>query len=211
MWRLLLLIAPLVLAVRALITGKVEHKVTVTLTALLLVLLTVPGILGRNAAVLAVAGALAASAVGDWLLSTKGEKPGRFVPGIQAFLVAHVGYIIYSGLSGGRPEWITLAAAAAAYLLYFFAVLTKRVRPLGLAASALAYLLVSCVALSMAVALPSTPAIRALFISGVALILFSDTVISFVEFLGWKRWSPLILPTYYLAQLSLVASVMLLA
>ena len=40
-----------------------------------------------------------------------------------------------------------------------------------------------------------------LFITGIGLIVFSDTLISFGEFLRWKRGNWLILPTYYLAQL----------
>jgi hypothetical protein len=47
-----------------------------------------------------------------------------------------------------------------------------------------------------------------LFVVGIALTLLSDTFISFNEFLGHRRFNSLVLPTYYLARISITVSVL---
>ena len=49
---------------------------------------------------------------------------------------------------------------------------------------------------------------NAFYLTGISLILLSDTIISFHEFMRYKELSFLILPTYYLAQISITISVM---
>ena len=44
-------------------------------------------------------------------------------------------------------------------------------------------------------------ALKWAYLAGIALIVFSDTLISFKEFLRYRRFDFLILPTYYLAHL----------
>ena len=48
-----------------------------------------------------------------------------------------------------------------------------------------------------------------LFAGGIGLLLFSDTLISLREFWNWSRGSAWILPTYYLSQLLVTATVWL--
>ena len=208
MWKLILLAAPAALGLWAILSERVEQKVAATLTSCLLVLFTTPDLWGARSGALAVAGALAVSAVGDWLLATKGQNANRFVAGIGAFLLAHVGYLVYA-LRLGRPQWVALAAALVPFLAYYVVVLRPRVRPAPLAAATLVYLVTSCFTVAAAAGLGLGPAPRILFLAGILWLVASDTVISLVEFVGWKRWERVILPTYYVSQLCIVASVML--
>ena len=70
------------------------------------------------------------------------------------------------------------------------------------------YLLVSCTSLAATLGqhLPGLP--KAWYVVGIALILLSDTFISFNESLGYRRFNWLVLPTSYLAQISVTVSVL---
>jgi hypothetical protein len=71
----------------------------------------------------------------------------------------------------------------------------------------LLYLLISCVTLAAALGRRAPPRSWWLYAAGIALIVLSDTLIAFAEFLGQHRGDSLILPTYYLAHLCVTASV----
>jgi len=208
MARLLLLAAPALIAALALKTGTVPLKTGVALTNALILLFALRGILGRYLPALAVVAALSVSAVGDYFLSTKGTSVTRFVIGIGAFLLAHLGYLVFALLEG-RLTPLALGVLLAVYLPYFLFGLRRAIRDPALSAAALVYLLASCVTFAAAFGIRLDPAPKAFFVAGVALIVVSDTIISFKEFLGWKRVEWLILPTYYLAHISIVLSLLL--
>ena len=45
------------------------------------------------------------------------------------------------------------------------------------------------------------------YVFGIFLILFSDTIIAYKEFVGYNELNYLILPTYYLAHIAIVFSI----
>ena len=98
-------------------------------------------------------------------------------------------------------DWRVLGILLGLYLLYYVFCLRPAIKSLELALAVLFYLLISCVAFSAAWGMRMRPLLKWPFIAGIGLIVFSDTLISFNEFLRWKQWNWLILPTYYLAQL----------
>lgn len=73
-------------------------------------------------------------------------------------------------------------------------------------AGVLAYLVVSCASLAAATGLRNPPEERLWFQTGIALIVFSDTIIGLSEFGNVKALSWLILPTYYLALVCITLS-----
>jgi len=72
----------------------------------------------------------------------------------------------------------------------------------------LVYLIVSCLVLAASAGKPGAPGFRTLLVSGIALIVLSDTAISLFEFRSVDAAEPVILPTYYLAHLSITAGLM---
>ena len=72
--------------------------------------------------------------------------------------------------------------------------------------AALIYLLISCFSLGAAVGIDAKPLVRWSYVFGIVLILFSDTIISLKEFVGHNELNGLILPTYYLAHISITFS-----
>jgi len=201
---LALLAIPLALAVAALLSGSVLLKVAEPVACALLLL--VPVFLGRAGTTgLWVAAAFMASAAGDYLLATKGTRAGRFAWGIGAFLAAHAGYLVFSLLEGSM-KWLSLTMLLAIFLPYYFGTLRRSIDSRLLSGASLVYLVLSCVTLAAALGTRLAPPSSALFAAGIALILVSDLIISFVEFLRWKEVGWLILPTYYLAHLAIVLS-----
>ena len=69
--------------------------------------------------------------------------------------------------------------------------------------SALIYLLVSCLSVGAAVGIKADPVVKWAYAFGIFLILFSDTIISLKEFVGYNVLNFMILPTYYLAHISI--------
>jgi len=208
MWRLGLLAVPALFAALAIRTEAVPLKVGAAAANCLIVLLALPGIFGARLAALAVAAALAVSALGDYFLATKGSKDSRFVLGISAFLLAHVGFLVFALLEGGM-SWIALAILLAVYLPYYLLCLRPAIPSPALSLASLAYLIASCLTFAAAFGLRLAPAPRWLFVGGIALLVVSDTIISLKEFLGWKQVEWLILPTYYLSHLSVVLALLL--
>jgi len=203
MWIFALLLIPTALAALALRTGRLPLKVGVPGTCALILLFAIRD----RAMVMPVVAAFVFSMIGDAFLSTKGDSENRFVLGIAGFFVAHLGYLSFALLHGTLSGWI-LALLLAGYLAYYVLKLKPAIDAPLLSAAALLYLLISCLALAAAAGLTLPPAVKALYVAGIALIVISDTFISFDEFLNDKTFSPWILPTYYLAQLCITAALL---
>ena len=75
-------------------------------------------------------------------------------------------------------------------------------------AAVLVYLLISCFSLGAAVGIRAGRWIRWPYVLGIFLILFSDTIISFREFVGYRELDFLILPTYYAAHIIITFSLL---
>lgn len=196
-----------VAAVLALRTGALGWKLAVPAGGVLALVASTRGAPAARREVAPVLIAFGFAAVGDAFLSLRSGRVSWFIAGIAAYLASHLGYLAYA-VPRGRVHRLTLVLLLAAFLAYVGLTLGRRVpHPLLLSAVVL-YGVISCVSLAAAVGLRQPPWSRALFIGGIGLIFFSDTLISFNEFLQYRAWNRWILPTYYLALLALTASVL---
>jgi uncharacterized membrane protein YhhN len=144
--------------------------------------------------------AFAWSMIGDYFLSSRGGRELYFVYGIGAFFVAHLGYLGFA-LKNGRLSWLALALLLLGYLPFFAFYLHPAIQNPVVRIAALAYLLISCVSMAAAFGLRWRWPGKILYGAGIGLVLFSDTLIAFSEFLHERGGNRLILPTYYLAHL----------
>ncbi len=116
---------------------------------------------------------LVASLVGDVLLL----PPGRFVPGLLAFLAAHLAYLVAFLQLQGEVPWLVVGIAAATVLVLTVGrVLVRAAARVGLAGPVAAYLVAITL---MAVAATRTGEVVA--IAGAWLFVASDAM------LGWGR------------------------
>jgi uncharacterized membrane protein YhhN len=116
---------------------------------------------------------LVASLAGDVLLL----PPGRFVPGLLAFLAAHLAYLVAFLLLPGEVPWLVIGIVAAAALVATVGrALVRAASRVGLAGPVAAYLVAITL---MAVAATRTGEVTA--IAGAWLFVASDAM------LGWGR------------------------
>jgi hypothetical protein len=151
--------------------------------------------------------AFAFAMVGDAFLSSRADRVSGFVAGIAAYLVSHLGYLAYA-LPRGRLHPPTLLLTLAAFLAYVVLKLGRHVPDTALRGAVVAYGLVSCMSLAAAFGLRQPPLAKCLFVGGIGLLVFSDTLISINEFLRYRAWNGWILPTYYLALMGIAGSVL---
>ena len=150
-------------------------------------------------------GAFLFSIIGDWFLSNMNGDSLMFVKGIALFFLAHVGYLLYA-LFNGRIKGMFTVILLAAYLVFFFLVLYPTFTDVPLMIASLVYLLISCFSLGAAMGMKGDPTARRSFIFGIVLIIFSDTIIAFKEFVDYHTFDFLITPTYYLAHIFITFS-----
>lgn len=155
-----------------------------------------------------VVAAFIASAGGDYFLSNKRGNEGFFLVGIALYLVAHAGYLAAAWRNGG-VNVVVLAVSLAVFFAYYAALLRPAIEGAALQAAVLGYLTLSCLVLAVAAGIGWPVSIKVFFVAGIALIVLSDLVISFSEFLGVHALDFLILPAYYLAHLSITAALIL--
>ncbi len=154
-----------------------------------------------------IAGAFAFSILGDWFLTHMQGDSSMFIKGIGLFFLAHVGYLTYA-LINGKMNWRFTSLLLAGFLTFFFLTLEPEISDKALMIAALIYLLVSCFSMGAAIGSQNIPIVKWTYLLGILLILLSDTIISFKEFVGYHAFDFLILPTYYLAHISITFSVM---
>ncbi|RIV69547.1 lysoplasmalogenase [Flagellimonas aequoris] len=147
------------------------------------------------------------SIIGDWLLSNMNGDSMMFVKGIALFFLAHVGYLAYA-LMNGRIKWAFTGVVLAAYLIFFFVMLYPTFTDMVLMVASLIYLLISCFSLGASVGMGANGVVKWSYIFGIIMILFSDTIISFKEFMDYHTFDFLITPTYYLAHICITFSLM---
>ena len=145
--------------------------------------------------------ALLISIAGDWFMSHIGGVPVRFIYGVGLFFVAHVCFLCFC-LKNGRINKYLLLFVLALFLTFFFtALLPALLSHAALFVAVLCYLLISCLSLSAAAGLRLSSLTRWLFSFGIALLLFSDTLIALGSFAGYPQLRFLILPTYFLSHI----------
>lgn len=116
---------------------------------------------------------LLSSLAGDVLLL----PPGRFVPGLVAFLLGHVAYLVAFVMLPGDIPWLVAGLVAAAVLIATVGrVLVRAARRIGLGGPVAMYLVAIC-AMAMAATRTGEPAA----IAGAWLFVASDAM------LGWGR------------------------
>ncbi|BDW92306.1 hypothetical protein MACH07_11380 [Flagellimonas marinaquae] len=150
-------------------------------------------------------GAFLFSIIGDWFLSHMNGDSTMFVKGIALFFLAHLGYLLYA-LRNGRIRGMFTAIVLTIYLAFFFLVLYPTFTDVTLMIASLVYLLISCFSLGAAMGIKGDLAAKRSFIFGIVLIIFSDTIIAFKEFVGYHSFDFLITPTYYLAHIFITFS-----
>lgn len=200
-----LLIIPAIFAVLALACSKFIFQAGVAGSGILILIALYRKQLQAKWDVWAVVGALLFSIAGDWFLSNRHGDNRMFIAGIALFFIAHAGYLTFA-LMNGRINWLNTLLILAVFLGFFFVVLFPGIRGNTMITAVLFYLLISCISLGAATGISSKSWFKSLYVFGIAMVLFSDTIISLREFAGYKDLNFLILPTYYLAQISIVAS-----
>lgn len=195
-----LLLVPAGLGVLASWRGPIPAKLGVPLSCVLILgAVCRPGFRERRD-VWGLMAALVFSAAGDWFLSNRAGRETYFLAGIGLFFCAHLGYI-GCALAHGRFHRVVLGALLVAYVPYYLLWLHPVMRSSVLALAVVMYTLVSCLALAAAAGMEAPRGLKAAYVGGIGLIVFSDTLISFSEFLQYHALRALILPTYYLAHL----------
>ncbi|MFZ1397436.1 MAG: lysoplasmalogenase [Candidatus Promineifilaceae bacterium] len=204
-----LLLLPLAVGVAATQTDYLPFKMAVPSLCALILLWAYQGLPpGSRQDVAAVVLAFVFSAVGDYFLSNKSGTEIYFVVGIGLYFVAHLGYLAYAWRNG-RIHRPILGVLLVGYLLYYVVSLNPAIGDPVLSGAVLLYLLISCLALAVAAGLTLPAEQKWLYVFGIGMIVLSDTAISFNEFLGYRAFNWLILPTYYLAHLTVSLSLLL--
>ncbi|MCK0161292.1 lysoplasmalogenase [Allomuricauda sp. F6463D] len=147
------------------------------------------------------------SIIGDWFLSHMNGDSQMFVKGIALFFLAHVGYLLYA-LFNGRIKVKFTGVLLVTYLVFFFLVLYPTFTDVSLMVASLVYLLISCFSLGAAMGMERNPKEKWSYVFGIVLIIFSDTIIAFKEFVDYHMFDFLITPTYYLAHIFITFSLM---
>ena len=203
-----LLLLPLAVGVAANQTDYLPFKMAVPSLCALILLWAYQGRPAYRLDVAAVVLAFVFSAVGDYFLSNKGGTEIYFVVGIGMYFIAHLGYLAYAWRNG-RIHRIVLGVLLVGYLIYYFVSLNPAISDPVLSGAVLLYLLISCLALAVAAGITLPAEQKWLYVFGIAMIVLSDTAISFNEFLDYRAFNWLILPTYYLAHLIVTLSLLL--
>jgi len=151
-------------------------------------------------------GAFLFSIAGDWFMSNKLGDPTMFSKGIALFFIAHAGYLGFA-LLNGKIKWRFTLLILIAYLVFFFLLLYPSIEDKVLMYAALIYLLISCLTFGTSVGIKGDALFKWAYIFGIFLIVFSDTIIALTEFLGFDKLDFMILPTYYLAHISITFSI----
>ena len=152
--------------------------------------------------------ALLTSICGDWFMSHTGGNPVRFIYGVCLFFVAHLGFVVFC-LKNGHVNRYVLSIMLTGFLAFFFLALRPALTQPALFAAVLAYLLVSCFSFAVATGLHLATATRVCFSFGIALLVFSDTIIALKDFVGHKELGFLILPTYFASHIVIALAMIL--
>jgi len=204
-WLYGLLIISVLLAIMALYTSSFIYKSGTAGMGIIILLLLNFNRLKATKDQWLIIGAFSFSIAGDWFLSNMAGDPMMFSKGIALFFLAHLGYLVFATING-RIIWAFTSILLVAFLVFFFLMLYPAINDKVLMFATLTYLLVSCLSLGAAVGIKGDLVVKWVFVIGIFLILFSDTIISQKDFLVYNRLDFLILPTYYLAHISITFS-----
>lgn len=206
-WAFGLLLFPFISAILALNHFGFLFKSGVAGGGILILLYLYGKQLKQSKDVWAIVGAFLFSIGGDWFLSNRNGEMLMFIGGIALFFIAHVGYLTFA-LMNGRLNRIYTLLILGIFLALFFLILYPGIENKTLMLAAFFYLLISCFSLGAAIGISDRTWFKGLYVFGIGLVLFSDTIIALREFAKFNELDFLVLPTYYLAQISITASLM---
>lgn len=203
-----LILIPIAFALLRLRTGRYIFSALTTLSCAAIALPSAP----------VLSAALFVSFIGDYFMAHKGSKEWMYLLGIAGFFLGHVIFIAHSMLHilfaaheaillnalprtvYLREGLITGAALLLGFTPYLLLRVIKRV-PNLLKIPVMLYSLISSVGLACSV-ITGNP----IYILGIAMLLFSDTMIAETDFVGNPKTGWLILPTYYLCHILVALS-----
>ncbi|MBT8301069.1 MAG: lysoplasmalogenase [Maribacter sp.] len=201
-WIVPLFLAQIMFAIIAIVTDIIIFKIGVAALGTLILLLAYSKNLTKIMDVWVIILAFVCSIIGDYFLSNMNGDNAMFMIGISLYLLAHIGYLVFS-LLNGSIKWGATIGILLVFFIFYYSTLYMHITDRLLAYIVLFYLIVSCISLGAALGIRSVPKVKWPFTIGIALILFSDTIISFKEFMNYNALNSLILPTYYLAQIGI--------
>lgn len=209
------MIVPIAFAMMGIRTGK--YKFTfLTLAANLAILISLsavnaprpPLLLADTPPQLLLAVAL--SIAGDYFMGHKSSpNDPKYLAGIVSFFAAHGCYLWYV-LSRFTPTWQVFCLAGAlisGYAVYIARRILPHVPGVPMKLGVAMYAMISAAVLGLSLGFTSGMPEKVLFISAIACLVFSDTMIAEADFAGNKRVGFLIMPTYFACHILLVASV----
>jgi hypothetical protein len=147
------------------------------------------------------------SIAGDWFLGHRHNMPVRFIYGILLYFFAHTGFLFYSLLNGSLNKKV-LWPVLCVYIVFFVLALYPNIDEPVLLCCVFGYLVISCLSLAAAAGIHVVAWAKYVFVAGIALILFSDTIIACNEFSAYKILSFLIMPTYYASHVLITLALM---
>ena len=195
----LLIVLPVICALLDLKGLGSIYKYTVAFTCGLILCL----VYGRNIRkdVWIVVAAFMFSIAGGWFLSNQRGLEIRFIYGIFFYFIAHLGFLWFAIKNGKINKWV-LFVTLIGYLPFFFFMLYPSIDNKLLSFAAFCYLLISCISLAAAAGLRFPMLPKWLFALGIFSLVFSDTIIAFMEFLNYdKYYSLLMMPAYFLSHI----------
>jgi uncharacterized membrane protein YhhN len=207
-WFYSLLLFSVVSAILALVYHDFAFKAGVAGTGIILLVVLYYRELKKVRDIWMIMAAFLFSIGGDWFLSNRHGDNNMFIAGIALFFIAHIGYLSFA-LMNGRLNRIFTLILLAAYLLFFFLKLYPSIDDRVLMFAVLVYILISCFSLGAAAGIKADPLFKWIYFFGILMVLFSDTIIAFREFAAYDNLKFLILPTYYLAQISVTFSLIM--
>ncbi len=200
------LLIPVLFSVLHYRTGKYLFSALVTLSCLAVVFLYSD---------IWIPAAYAFSVVGDYFMAHSGGKDGdrMLLGGITGFFAAHLCFL-GSGISRAWPAgrmllWLIPAAVlAAGYAVFLSRSLIPRIPKGALRPAVVVYAGISLIVFTVSLLSSARPLPKFLFSFGLAMILFSDTLIALSRFLKVKKPGKLICPTYFACHILVAASVL---
>lgn len=143
------------------------------------------------------------SVIGDFFLTHKSICQNSYLYGIGGFFLAHAGFLVYALMNAeiAPVSLYVVIALLIPYGIYLVRKLLPALHGMPMKIAVTLYMLISIAVFSCAFSMNVNALNRLSFILGIGMILFSDTVISFSDFLGYRKWDKLILPAYYLCHI----------
>ena len=149
------------------------------------------------------------SIFGDLSLHFQNGRTWLFLVGVALYFVAHLCYIGFF-MRKGQVNYPMLALLCSIFILYYIFLLRPNIASLQVSIAVVLYILVSCFSVSTASGMPLGPSMdrlgKQLAVAGICSLVFSDLVLSLHNFAGISTGYFLMLPTFYLSQTLITAS-----